>query len=92
VQRGSDGKEFAFKGEYREIVAPERIVITFEFEGAPGQVSVETLTLTERDGKTTYTTRSEFPSAEARDAMLQSGMESGARETMDRLAAYLKTL
>jgi uncharacterized protein YndB with AHSA1/START domain len=92
VQRGADGAEFGFRGEYREIVPPERIVQTFEFEGMPGHVSVETLTLVEQDGKTIYTSTSVFDSVEDRDGMLQSGMEEGATETMDRLAEYLETL
>ena len=89
VQRGPDGQDYAFRGEFREIVPPERIVWTFEFEGMPGHVSVETLTLVERDGKTTLTTRSVFDTKADRDGMLQSGMESGAAETWDRLAEYL---
>jgi uncharacterized protein YndB with AHSA1/START domain len=92
VQSGADGAEFGFRGEYREIVPPERIVQTFEFEGMPGHISVETLTLVEQDGKTTYTSTSVFDSVEDRDGMLQSGMEEGASETMDRLAEYLETL
>jgi uncharacterized protein YndB with AHSA1/START domain len=92
VQRGTDGAEYGFRGEYREIVPPERIVQTFEFEGMPGHVSVETLTLVEEDGKTIYTSTSVFDSVEDRDGMLQSGMEEGASETMDRLAEYLETL
>ena len=92
VHRAPDGEEYGFHGEYREIVAPESITWTFEFEGAPGQVSVETLTLEEHDGKTTLTTRSVFDSVEARDGMLQSGMESGATETMERLDEYLEVL
>jgi uncharacterized protein YndB with AHSA1/START domain len=92
VQRGADGAEFGFRGSYREIVPPERIVQTFEFEGMPGHVSVETLTLVEQEGKTIYTVTSVFDSVEDRDGMLQSGMEEGANETMDRLAEYLETL
>jgi uncharacterized protein YndB with AHSA1/START domain len=89
VHQGPDGTEYGFRGVYREIVPPERIVQTFEFEGMPGHVSVETLTLVERDGKTTLTTRSVFETREDRDGMLQSGMEAGAAETWDRLAEYL---
>ncbi|MGH7614229.1 MAG: SRPBCC domain-containing protein [Gemmatimonadales bacterium] len=90
VQRGSDGQEYGFRGVYREIVPPDLIVRTFEFEGMPGHVSLETLTLVERDGQTTLTSRSLFDSKEDRDGMLQSGMEAGAAETMDRLAEYLE--
>ena len=92
VHRGPEGEEYAFRGEYREIVRPERIVWTFEFEGMPGKVSVETLTLEEHDGKTTFSGTSVFDSVEDRDGMLESGMESGAVETMDRLDEYLEVL
>jgi uncharacterized protein YndB with AHSA1/START domain len=92
VHGGPDGEEYAFRGEYREIVPPERIVWTFEFEGWPGQVTVETMTLEEHDGKTTFTSTSVFDSVEARDAMLESGMESGAAESMDQLDEYLEVL
>ena len=92
VQRGPDGSEVAFRGVYREIVPPERIVNTFEFEGLPGHISVETLTLVERDGKTTLTSTSRFDSAEDRDGMLRSGMEKGAAETYDRLAEHVAAM
>lgn len=92
VQRTADGQEYGFRGVYREIVPPERIVQTFEFDGMPGHVSVETLTFEERDGKTTLTSTSVFQSMEDRDGMLQSGMEAGAAETLDRLAEYLGTM
>ena len=92
VHRGPEGEEYAFRGEYREIVPPELIVWTFEFEGMPGNISVETMTLEERDGKTTFTATSVYDSVEQRDGMLESGMESGAAESMDRLDEYLEFL
>jgi uncharacterized protein YndB with AHSA1/START domain len=93
VHRGPDGvEEHGFRGEFKEIVRPERIVWTFEYEGMPGHVSVDTLTLEEHDGKTTLTATSVFDNVEDRDGMLQSGMESGAAETWDRLAEYLEVL
>jgi len=92
VSRDANGNEYAFRGEYREVVPPERLVATFEFEPMPGHVSVETLTLVEREGKTTLTNRSVFDSVEDRDGMMQSGMEAGLRETYDRLAEYLERL
>ena len=92
VLRGPDGNDYAFRGEIREVVPPERVVQTFEFEGMPGAVSVETLTLTEHDGKTTVTVTSTFDSVEALHGMLQSGMEGGAAETYDRLEEHLRTL
>ena len=92
VHRGPDGDEHGFRGEYREIVAPERIVWTFEYEGFPGHISVETLTLSERDGVTTLTATSVYDTVEDRDGMLQSGMTEGATETWERLDEYLGSL
>ncbi len=89
LNRDDDGNEYTFHGVYHEVAAPERIVATFEFEGAPGHVSLETLTLEESGGRTTLTNRSVFQSVADRDAMLQEGMEEGASETMDRLAELL---
>jgi uncharacterized protein YndB with AHSA1/START domain len=92
VSRGADGSENGFRGEIREIVPNERIVQTFEWEGLPGHVSVETMTFEERDGKTTIVGTSRFDSVEDRDGMLQSGMEGGAAESYHRLEELLKTI
>jgi uncharacterized protein YndB with AHSA1/START domain len=92
VWRSADGREMRMRGTYREIVPPERIVWTFEFEGMPGNISVDTMTLTEEDGKTTITATSLYDTVEQRDGMLQSGMETGAAETYDRLAELLAKL
>ena len=92
VERAADGNEYGFRGEVREIVPPERIVQTFEFEGMPGHISVETLVLEDLGGRTRMTVTSVFDSVEDRDGMLQSGMEKGAGESYDRLDAYLQTL
>jgi uncharacterized protein YndB with AHSA1/START domain len=89
IQRGPNGEEYAFRGEYREIVPPERIVYTFEFEPMPGHIVVDTVTLTEQDGRTTMTVTSLFDSQADRDGMIASGMEAGAAESWDRLAEYL---
>ena len=92
VHRGADGEEFAFRGEFREIVRPEHITWTFEWEGLPGHVSVQTVAFEEQDGKTTLTSTSVFDTVEDRDGMLASGMEGGAAESMDRLGEYLEVL
>ena len=92
VQRDAAGNEFAFNGEYREIAPPDRLSYTFEFEGMPGHVLLETVTFEERDGKTKVTVTSLFQSVEDRDGMLQSGMEAGANESQDRLAELLEAL
>ena len=87
ANRAADGTEFWFNGEYREIVPPERVVQTFEFEGMPGHVAIETATFEDLgNGRTRLRARSVFPNKEDRDAVLSSGMESGARETYERLA------
>lgn len=92
IQHHPDGNQYAFYGEYREVVPPERLVSTFIFEGWPDLVMVDTLTLTEHNGRTTLTVVSRFASIEDRDAMLESGLEDGAAEMWDRLAEYLETL
>ncbi|MEV1332744.1 SRPBCC family protein [Micromonospora costi] len=92
VEHAPDGETYAFHGEYREIQAPERIVQTFEFEGMPGHVCVETLELTEEQGRTTVTSVTRFDTKEERDGMASSGMADGAAESYRALAAYLATL
>jgi uncharacterized protein YndB with AHSA1/START domain len=92
VHRGPGGEEHGFRGEFREIVRPERITWTFEYEGMPGHVSIQTVTFDEQDGKTTLTATASFDTVEERDGMLESGMEGGAAESMDRLAEYLEVL
>jgi uncharacterized protein YndB with AHSA1/START domain len=93
VQRAPDGGQHAFHGVIHDIVQPERIVETFEYEGVPGHVALDTATFEERDGKTTVTSTSVFQSVEDRDGMVQSGMESGVvegNERLDELLAKLK--
>ena len=89
VERDGEGNEYGFHGVYHEATAPERIVYTFEFEGMPGHVLLETVTLEEQEGRTLMTDVSVFQSVADRDGMLQSGMESGAAESYDRLDEYL---
>jgi uncharacterized protein YndB with AHSA1/START domain len=92
VARDSDGSETAFRGEYREITAPERIVQTFEWEGMPGHVSVETAVFEDLGDRTRVVTTSVFDTPEDRDGMLASGMEGGMNETYDRLDEVLARL
>ncbi|MGH8103891.1 MAG: SRPBCC family protein [bacterium] len=89
VHRAPDGSEYGFRGEIREVVPPEKIVQTFEFEAMPGRFSVDTLTFEEHDGRTKLTARSLFQSKEDRDGMVQSGMEAGVRESYERLDELL---
>lgn len=89
VGRDPDGSETAFRGTYREVTPPERIVQTFEWEGMPGHVVVETATFEDLGGRTRVTAQSLFHTSEERDGMLDSGMERGLTETHDRLAELL---
>ena len=92
VGRDADGSENAFRGVYREVTPPERIVQTFEWEGMPGYVCVETATFEDLGDRTKVTTVSLFHTTEERDGMLGSGMESGLNETYARLDELLARL
>jgi len=85
VMTANGGFEVAFHGEFQEIVPNERIVCTEIFEGMPGAGAVDTLTLTEKDGRTTLTLLVQHESKEHRDAHINSGMEGGMQEAMDHL-------
>jgi uncharacterized protein YndB with AHSA1/START domain len=80
-----DGTEVGFHGEFREIVPNERIVSTEVFEGMPEAAALNTLTLAERDGRTTLTVLVEHSSKEHRDGHINSGMEAGMQDAMDLL-------
>ena len=90
INRAKDGGEHGFHGVFHLIEAPLRVVQTFEYEGAPGHVSLESMTLEERDGKTIVTAHSVFQSTEDRAGMMQGdAMETGARDTYARLEELL---
>jgi uncharacterized protein YndB with AHSA1/START domain len=80
-----------FEGRFAEVTPPERVVQTFEWDGMPGHVALETMTLEALpDGRTRLVSTSLFLTAEDRDGMLQSGMEGGLNESyaaLDRLLA-----
>lgn len=91
--RDKDGKEEAFHGVYHDILSPERLVFTFEYEGMPGHVLLETVTLEEYVDQYVYgfetvtkmTVRDVFQSVEDRDEMIRSGMAEGVRDSYNRL-------
>jgi uncharacterized protein YndB with AHSA1/START domain len=87
-----DGTETGFRGTYREITAPELISRTFEWEGMPGHVLVETALFEDLGDQTKLTTTMVFDSTEDRDGMLASGMERGIKETYARLDELLARL
>jgi uncharacterized protein YndB with AHSA1/START domain len=88
----SDGEESGFRGTYREVTPPERVVQTFEWEGMPGHVAVETATFEDLGERTRIVTTSLFHTTEERDGMLGSGMEGGMAETYARLDEVLARL
>jgi uncharacterized protein YndB with AHSA1/START domain len=89
VLRDPDGNEIGFRGVYREISPYDRLVATESFDGHPGE-SLVTTVFVEQHGKTTMTVTASYPSKEVRDFVISTGMEHGAAETYDRLAALLE--
>jgi uncharacterized protein YndB with AHSA1/START domain len=89
--RHDDGAKLGMRGVFREIVPPEKSVHVESMDGYPGE-SLVTGTLAEEAGKTTLTTRVLYPSREARDAAVNSGMERGVTASYDRLNEVVKSL
>jgi uncharacterized protein YndB with AHSA1/START domain len=85
IHRDGDGHEFGFHGVFHGDPSPDGFVQTFEFEGAPGHVSLDKLVLEEHGGRTTARIHSVHQSVEARDAMVAAGMERGLNEGFERL-------
>jgi len=74
----ADGQQHGFEGRFAEVTPIERVVQTFEWDGLPGHVVLETMELTDLgDGRTKYVNHSLFMTAADRDGMAQSGMEDG---------------
>ncbi len=92
IHRDTDGTEYGFHGVFHGTPSLDRIVQTFEFEGAPGHVSLETLTFEEHDGRTRVQNLAVYQSVADRDAMVEGGMESGLNEGYERLDELLPTL
>jgi uncharacterized protein YndB with AHSA1/START domain len=89
----SDHGVHGFEGRFAEVAPPERVVQTFEWDGMPGHVALETMTLEDLgDGRTRLVTTSLFLTAEDRDGMLQSGMEGGVNESYAALDRVLATM
>ncbi len=89
VQRAPDGREFAFHGGYREVDPPQRLVMTFAFEGFPDGEAVDTVTFAPVDGGTMIGSRTLHPTLETRDAHIANGMEGGMIESYERLDEWL---
>ncbi len=85
VEHSAEGVH-GFEGRFREVTPPTRLVQTFEWDGMPGYVAVDTTTFEDLgDGRTKVVTTSLFHTTEERDGMLDSGMERGLNETYARL-------
>jgi uncharacterized protein YndB with AHSA1/START domain len=92
VHADDEGNAWGFHGVFHGDQTPDGMLQTFEFEGAPGHVSLEKLVLEERDGKTVVRNHAVYQSIEARDAMVDSGMEEGMNDGFDRLDDLLARL
>ena len=86
------GNEYGFHGVFHGKATVDGMVQTFEFEGTPGHVQMDTVTFEEADGVTTVRTNSVFQSVEARDAMVGSGMADGMGQGYERLEELLAKL
>ena len=89
------GHKYAFFGVNHEVLAPERIIGTFEFDGLPerGHVIMGKTTFEELPGgRSRLTHQSVFFSVADRDGMVQSGMERGVREGYEKLDSLLESM
>jgi uncharacterized protein YndB with AHSA1/START domain len=92
VQTDPEGNEYGFRGVFHAVVPAKFVVQTFEFEAMPELVSLEYATYEDLGGRTRLTNHSVFPSVESRDGAIESGMERGIYDSMDRLEELLARL
>lgn len=93
IHRDADGTEYSFHGVFHGTPSPDGIVQTFEYEGWPGHVSLETLTFEELPGgRTRLHNNAVYQSVADRDAMIESGMESGVNEGYEQLDELITRL
>jgi uncharacterized protein YndB with AHSA1/START domain len=86
VHTDSEGESFAFNGTFHSVRENEFAVQTFEFEGYPDVVAIESITFDDLgEGRSRIRIHSVYPSVESRDGMVQSNMELGLREGYERL-------
>ncbi len=91
VWRRDDGTEMEMRGSYKEVVPPDRLVSS-ESWGPEWPETLNTLTLVEREGQTTVIQTMLYPSKEARDAALKTGMAEGVSQSFARLEKHLQTM
>ncbi len=92
VHRDDQGNAFGFRGAFHGPMTIDGGTQTFEFEGMPGHISLDTVALEDRGDRTVVRTHSTFQSVEDRDGMVQSGMASGVTEGFERLDEVLAKL
>lgn len=93
VHRAPDGSEYRFNGVFHVVRPNEFAIQTFEFDGLPDLVSIESMRFEDLgNGRTRLSGHAVYPTQEARDGMVQSGMEGGMSEGYDRLERLLETL
>ena len=89
----ADGEDHGFEGRFREVVPPEKLSMTFEWDGAPGHTVVQTITLEDLgDNRTRMVSTSMFFTKEDCDAMMSSGMEGGMNESYQALDRVLAAM
>jgi|GEM_PF-6740938 len=85
------GNEHAFRGEFKEIDEPRKIVRTFEYEPWAGHILIETVEIKPQgEGKTLVTTTSKYDNLQDLEGMVQSGMERGATAGFERIAKLVE--
>ena len=85
IHADADGNEYGFHGVFHGAPSLDGIVQTFEFEGMPGHVSLETVTFEDLGSRTRLRINSVYQSVEDRDGMVASGMEDGLNDGFERL-------
>ena len=85
-----EGESYGFNGTFHSVRENEFAIQTFEFEGYPDVVAIESITFEDLgDGRSRLRIHSVYPAVEARDGMVQSNMELGVREGYERLDAIV---
>jgi uncharacterized protein YndB with AHSA1/START domain len=92
VHRDAESNAYGFHGVFHGPASPDGMIQTFEFEGAPGHVSLASVSMKEHDGRTRVLVHSVYQSVEDRDAVVASGMERGMSEGYERLDALMSSL
>jgi uncharacterized protein YndB with AHSA1/START domain len=92
VNRAPDGSEFGFRGVYKEVEVPARLVYTWIFEPLPDKEAVVTDLFEEKQGTTTVTSTTHFGSVADRDAFVATGGTEGGAQSMERVEELLRTM